>query len=156
MELINQYAKASIPLMRTGWTNISTWDINFYFNKKKRDKFLSVLNNFSPSTDDSTPSPPFEKCFSLNSYSSLEVVNHTLWPLLLRWASRHSPWKIWHRAKTMLTRILSLCFNIDVRKENLSLSYRVALLKWLKIWVICSLSSLPTRCIKKSMCNRRK
>ena len=35
VELINQYAKASIPLMRTGWTNISTWDINFYFNKKK-------------------------------------------------------------------------------------------------------------------------
>lgn len=117
---------------------------------------LFVLNDFSPSTDDSTPSPPFEKCFSLNSYSSLEVVNHTLWPLLLRWASRRSPWKIWHRAKTMLTRILSLCFNADVRKENLSLSYRVALLKWLKIWVICSLSSLPTRCIKKSMCNRRK
>ena len=145
---------------------------------------LFVLNDFSPSTDDSTPSPPFEKCFSLNSYSSLEVVNHTLWPLLLRWASRRSPWKIWHRAKTMLTRILSLCFffflrfkmyyflflfflnfkilnsymrlNADVRKENLSLSYRVALLKWLKIWVICSLSSLPTRCIKKSMCNKRK
>ena len=81
VELINQYAKASIPLMRTGWENISTEDINFYFNKKKD------VTTF----DDSTPPPQFEKCSYLNSYNSLEVVNHTLWPLLLRWASRRSP-----------------------------------------------------------------
>ena len=48
--------------------------------------FLPALNHLFPSTDGRSPSPPFGKCFSSNSWVLWSLSARLLWPLPTGWA----------------------------------------------------------------------